>query len=562
MTLATRSEVSIDLISCEFVLPRDHAAGALRHRLQQVLETRLAGAIDEGLAALNAQAPDAVWVIRSLESTATVPASIEDLDALATHWGGQLAADIVRAVVAAGEDVVQYRSPAAQLADFAVALAGDRADSWMYGPLAGLKLLRPTAAIATGAQGAGIPVTDVVDELIGSGRLELVLASASRAEAVRLWAQCVDAAIRIAAPRRQLVEALRALIETELPGKLDADQRGATALRLVKLAYAAHPAGPEVYAAAAVALGDVGAAPGDNGPARRADEREPPARAAPGPADDSSTPASDSGADAPSPVRVFSALGAPAFMLLRSLEQLALDAAPADARASVLAMALRCDPGDEALALAAGVPSDSAACSIDEPALLAAVRRRLVEDHRLDGRWLRLGLTAHPDGRRTVALVSDLVTDTWLVAGIYDDPEQVPWAELIEQAGESLTQPWRIVDDQDTECARYLQAPRRDARDLEWLDPPDGESLAVALVARAVARDFASRLPGFAGSSLGYLAARFLPTGGTIEVRPERIEIELPPAELSVILTMAGLERFSVRVPWLTQEVAVVHRSG
>jgi hypothetical protein len=562
MSVTGRSEVSIDLFSCEFALPRNHATGPLRHRLAQVLETRLAGAIDDGLAALGAPAPDAVWVIRSLDSIATVSESVEDLDALAADWGGQLAADIVRAVTAGGQDVVHYSSRAAQLADFAAALAGGRADGWMYAPLSGLKLLRPTVAIATGAQGAGIPVTEVVDALIDGGRLEHVLAAASPAEAVRLWALCVAHAMRVTAPSRQLVGVLRGLAARKLPADLSTALRGAAALRLIALARATHPAGPELYGAAAIALGDVSARPVSDRPERLDPERDGQAGRAPGARGRARPAGAAGGQAAPLAARSFAALGAPAFMLLRSLERLGLETAPAQARARVLGLVLRCSPDDEALHLASGETLDASPLHLDGPALLAAVRAQLREDGRLDGRWLHAGVAAHPDGRRTVALVSDLVTDTWLAGGIYDDPQQIPWPGLREEASEALREPGRLVDRPNPECARHFEARRLPERELRWLAPADPDALATGLVARAAARDLADRLPGFASSTLSYLAARFLPPGGTIAVCAQQIDVELPPAELGVILTMAGLERFSYRVPWLAQEISVVHRGG
>jgi hypothetical protein len=61
---------------------------------------------------------------------------------------------------------------------------------------------------------------------------------------------------------------------------------------------------------------------------------------------------------------------------------------------------------------------------------------------------------------------------------------------------------------------------------------------------------------------MGYLAERFLPAGGIVAETAELVHADLPPAPLSVVLVMAGLDRFTYTVPWLAQEVLVTHRSG
>jgi hypothetical protein len=75
--------------------------------------------------------------------------------------------------------------------------------------------------------------------------------------------------------------------------------------------------------------------------------------------------------------------------------------------------------------------------------------------------------------------------------------------------------------------------------------------MAVALLARAVARAFASRLMGFEWSSLPYLTERFLSGLSAVTINASAIEVQLPQLPLNMILSMAGIDGEQFTLPWL-----------
>jgi len=68
-------------------------------------------------------------------------------------------------------------------------------------------------------------------------------------------------------------------------------------------------------------------------------------------------------------------------------------------------------------------------------------------------------------------------------------------------------------------------------------------------IAHAILRHFASRQPGFAGSSPGYLWQNFLAGTSAIHVAPERVEVRLPEVPLSLVLRISGAY-CSYELPW------------
>jgi hypothetical protein len=74
---------------------------------------------------------------------------------------------------------------------------------------------------------------------------------------------------------------------------------------------------------------------------------------------------------------------------------------------------------------------------------------------------------------------------------------------------------------------------------------------AFVLLAGAVLRTFARRLPGFGRSSAGYLVASFLAAGGRVEATEAAITVSLRRPPLGVVLAMTGLARGRHQLPWL-----------
>jgi hypothetical protein len=104
--------------------------------------------------------------------------------------------------------------------------------------------------------------------------------------------------------------------------------------------------------------------------------------------------------------------------------------------------------------------------------------------------------------------------------------------------------------------------------DDELPDERDAAELATELMQK-----FASRLFGFAGSSLPYIYANFLEGFGSIRmwsaatpvaaVSPSNeILVELPPVPLEVILHLAGMHERRFTVPWLPDKTIVLRLGG
>jgi hypothetical protein len=71
------------------------------------------------------------------------------------------------------------------------------------------------------------------------------------------------------------------------------------------------------------------------------------------------------------------------------------------------------------------------------------------------------------------------------------------------------------------------------------------------LLARAVLRELAVRLPGLERSGASYLRENFLVGPGMIRVGEQKLEVRLPPSPLRVVLHLAGVDGRTLVVPWL-----------
>jgi hypothetical protein len=569
---ATTGAATIARLDCRYALPREgFEETTLRARLDRVLGERLPRAVGVALGPLEDVDEGAVWVVRTLRADAVISATLEDLDGLARQWGGQLG-EAVLATLRAGPsgNVVRFASRAQHLAAFAAALASGIADSWPFAPLAGLRMLRPGAAIRTGAASAGVQVTAVLAELAAGPGLGTVLAGATAEETTALWTACVSECASLAPAPGQVAHVLAAA--RELEALVPTAHAPELAIRLLTSLSPTLGDGPEMVATIdAVVMGgrglpgladesDAGAEAGTQDAARatleRASRRMTMAGTKRAPAT-SHTAAPQAG--------VFAADGVQAFLLLPALERLGLSAISSGARARVLARALGLEP-DAAILLAAGVPEDTPP---ERDAALRTVLATLLADDRIDGRWLATEAVAHPDRRRRIALVRDLATDTWLAGALTGEHRAPPWEALLDSAiaatgrrpdvvlGEGS--PVETVDPSPA-CAAALRELRPAHADAALLASAHDQDLADGLAARAVIRELASRLPGFGRSTWAYVVERFLPPRGIVATAPEQIHAELPAAALAIVLVMAGLDTFSFRVPWLEQEVLVSHR--
>jgi hypothetical protein len=74
--------------------------------------------------------------------------------------------------------------------------------------------------------------------------------------------------------------------------------------------------------------------------------------------------------------------------------------------------------------------------------------------------------------------------------------------------------------------------------------------LALAGLSHALLRDFARRLPGFAGSSPAYLVRNFLDARASVEEQADRRIVRLGRPPLGLILDLTGIARSSYTLPW------------
>jgi hypothetical protein len=560
--VAEAGTTTVDRLACTVALPRDTVdVGALRARLERASGSPLADALGSVLSELDGADPGAVWVVRSLSAEVVVPAGELDVDRLAVSWAGQLADSILEVLRRGpGGNVVRFASPTEHLAAFVFAQATGRSDGWMFSPFAGLRMLPPLTALLTGAKGAGTPILDVMRELAARRRLEVVLSSATPAQAALVWAACLSPGAVASAPAvERVINALPAAV-------VAASARDAVAVRALRLLAAVAPTvdvTPSVAAAIDVIAKSHG--PGQ-APAMIARQLVPEARPDGGPTDVPSMltlapRAPRAGpADAIKPPsaadgEVVVGQGAAAFLALPSMEAVGFGALPPVVRVRVLTRLLGLEPdeSDPALHLAAGMRApEKVKDGVD--AVTAALLRGLVDDDRLDGATMVRTVVQHPDGERAVALLRDATTETWLSGAVAADAASIDWDALTARAATVLGAP-AVID-------VVPDAWRDPASDVAWLRPADGDDLACGLVARAGLHHLARRLLGFERASMSYLIERFAPPGGVVAVTPACLHVELVPPPLSVVLVMAGLDTFGYSVPWLDREVVVTHRNA
>jgi hypothetical protein len=105
-------------------------------------------------------------------------------------------------------------------------------------------------------------------------------------------------------------------------------------------------------------------------------------------------------------------------------------------------------------------------------------------------------------------------------------------------------------------CLARARSPDEDLNYLSLISLLRGVrhfDLALSLIARAVLRGFAWRLPGFAWSSAGYLYENFLDVAATIQPEADRWIVQLQRAPLHIVLAMTGAAQDEYSLPWLKQ---------
>jgi hypothetical protein len=105
-----------------------------------------------------------------------------------------------------------------------------------------------------------------------------------------------------------------------------------------------------------------------------------------------------------------------------------------------------------------------------------------------------------------------------------------------------------VDDDRD----HWLELPAPPRPDLVYLSPSDSpHDRELCLIARAILKNFAWRLPGFAKSTLGHLWTNFLDLQARVQTLEDRRIVRLSAPPLHVVLSLTGMLTSTFCVPWL-----------
>jgi hypothetical protein len=560
----SESTVEVEQLDAVYVVPADHPAPQqVRWQLDRVARTRLDAALDRALEDVFDPDDRSVCVIDELDVDIELDVDASDEDALAAEWARAIAA-AVRAAVSEPLDrdrVRRFASPVDHLAAFLADVADGRAwDGRHYDAFDGLRALPHDATIREALERDPETARAALAQLAREHRLERVLAALGERGAERVAralarggstttaaVEAVLAAWRGAfgaggARTFSAADALRLAAAAETPSVDPASLAGASRA-LVALAIARSAGGP-------CEDGEIGA---DGGAAAAVALLAELARRDPALA--------ERVAAAVTPVESQPASGtfvgtayAGVFLLLQCLLDLDADRVlaallPPDVRAEPaiaslrLALLARClgapdaaaDPG---VRLAAGAETEAGHVEDDDDAPARRVLlERLVHLGRADGRRLALEPVV-VDARRFV-LVRDADRDAWLALLDAGDGDEATAERAVRLATE--------VFGHEPE-ALQRRADDGAAGELAVLG---GAPDTLLLLARAVLRELAVRLPGLDRSSTSYLRENFLVGPGMIRVDGQLLDVQLPPSPLRVVLQLAGLHGRALLVPWL-----------
>lgn len=106
----------------------------------------------------------------------------------------------------------------------------------------------------------------------------------------------------------------------------------------------------------------------------------------------------------------------------------------------------------------------------------------------------------------------------------------------------------RLEEDRD----HWRELPPTPHPDLDYLSPSDSpHDRELCLIARAILRNFAWRLPGFAKSSLSHLWVNFLDLQARVQTLDDRRIVRLSAPPLHMVLSLTGMLTSTFQVPWL-----------
>ena len=544
--MSEEGTVEIDHLDAVYLVPADHPEPQqVRWQLDRIARTRLAAALERALAEVFDPDDESVCVIEELEVDVVLDVDAADEDALAAAWARAIAS-AVRAAVdePPGGRARRFASRTDQLAAFLADVAEGRAwERGHYEAFDGLRALPLQATIREALERDPETARAALAQLAGERRLDPVLAALGEREGERV----VVALARGGKVTAAGVEAVLAAWEGILEGRPGRSPVAADALRLAAAAGTTSVDPPSLAEAAralvALAAARAAGETTDSDPMLQELARRDPALA-------------ERVAEIVAPVEAQPAPGtfvgtayAGVFLLLEGLLDLDADAvlaalAPPEAAIGPLRLELlaRCvgvqaaaaDPG---VRLAAGAETEGQ--PIEHNGWGPAQRlllERLVRLGRADGRRLVLE-PLEVDGRRFL-LVRDAERDAWLALLDADGGD--------DRAGEQAVRLVTEVFERAPEAVDRL--PCAAADELAALGGPPGTLL---LLARAVLRELAARLPGLGRSGPAYLRENFLVGPGMIHVDGQVLDVQLPPSPLRVVLQLAGVNGRMLAVPWL-----------
>jgi hypothetical protein len=523
------TELTIGRLQTLYLVPRGHPSPELvRHRLDDTARSRLEAACEMVFARVLDPSDKSLWFVRSLDLDVSLDAAMEP-DRIAEFWASRIARGTAE-VLARGPDsdrVIRFAGPddyvAAYVSD---AAAGKDRRCWYYRAFDSLAVLPRSAAIRTVLTREPGLALRVLQKLNDSRRLEPVL-KALRASDVELLAEACAASADEAGVARvlPLLSRLNHAERLDTPHnalRLYAWLGPAAGELVMPLLECAELCRIELRAAEWLAAGNLGSVAAAARELGRGDLVPGCARTqeALGAKIRELAPA---GSSAPASHPILHTPYGGIFLLLPAL----LEVVPAELlelpemRARVLAAAMGAgreiyfDAAFRFAVALTGSPEERSPA----PDVAASIVEELRARDRLGGRQL------------TIRRVNDwlVVTDARYEEWIAAVPAHLGVDAAVDLARERLGIP---PDEIVTGAPEFFS---------------DEDDASIVLAAHAVLRAFASRLPGFAASSVAHLRANLLRVPASLQ----GLDATLYDVPLSVVLRIAGVHGREVAVPWL-----------
>lgn len=180
----------------------------------------------------------------------------------------------------------------------------------------------------------------------------------------------------------------------------------------------------------------------------------------------------------------------------------------------------------------------------------------------------------HIDLPRKAVVLRDIIEDEWVWAAPGDETAEERAKAVAASHGAELIQ---LNDGGSEDLARRINIPvRRVVRGMRpiteefaWFTLPESiaaidpaTEIAGTLFARAVLKHFARRLIAFDLSSPEHLLQNCLAGTAFVRDTSDRIEVELPPPPLAIVLSMAGILEEAYTLPWIDGRTICLLRSA